>query len=141
MANYDTPYHAVSTDPGAASNMGAVPAGGGVTGQVNVIRVAVSATAGASGDVTVAMPQKARVLDSYLIVTTGVGSSTVQLFDQAAGAGNALSSAMSTASGALVRNASTAATVAVTTGNIFLRWSAGASRPAFEAVIFVQPEV
>lgn len=44
-----------------------------------------------------ALPYKMRILDAYLLISTVQSGSTLQLFDQAAGAGNAITGATSAA--------------------------------------------
>ncbi len=81
---------------------------------------------GSAGDITLfaaaSVPRKLRILDVQVKVITGIADKTATLRTAAAGAGSALSSAMSTATtGTTVRDAGTASATITTTDGLFLR--------------------
>src|SRR5579884_4227899 len=97
-------------DQGAASPPGAPAAASGNAQPVYLHRVTQAAGAGTTANLTLNVGYKACVVDCWATVTTGVASSTIQLFTATAGGGTALSSAISTASGGTIRNNMSAAT-------------------------------
>ena len=90
----------LATAPGSveAIDMAAVAAAGVASGEV-VFRK--NFTSVASTDIALfaanALPYKMRILDAYLLISTVQAGSTLQVFDQAAGAGNAITTATSAA--------------------------------------------
>lgn len=100
---------------------------GASSGDLLVYRYVFAAgTAGTADDVTVVsgLPNKIQVLDVTLRVSTLIGGSTCTLRDAVGGAGNALSSALSSATVALVRDALTSvAPVVPAGGGLYLRRS------------------
>jgi hypothetical protein len=131
MANYDIFPRTVGTDPGAASpgsqGISSTSASGGpFLVQEECFYVAAGA-GGSADDVTFyssALPSKRLILDVSFLPITGVASSTVTLRDAAAGAGNALSSALaSVTAGTLARSTTTKGTAQAAASSMFLRRS------------------
>jgi hypothetical protein len=140
--NYDVYSRVESTDQGSIQP-GAMPAAGLVPTQAFCIYapMASGGLTGTADDVTVRaadLPQKYRVVRlDVLISTAGAGGSTVTLRDAAAGAGNALSTALSTASQGRVTDALTVTSTEDT--SLYLRRS---DRSAVgEAWIWIVPTV
>lgn len=88
------------TAPGSvdAGDLAAVDSGVAASGEI-VIRKNFTTTA--STDIVLfaanQLPYKIRILDAYLLISTAQGSSTLQLFPQAAGGGTAITTATSSA--------------------------------------------
>ena len=92
------------------------------------IRVGLSSggTSGTADDVTVysaAAPRDFRIIDCWLIVSTAVVGSTVQLRTASAGGGSALSSALSSGATGTARNNDTATRSVSAGGSVFVRRS------------------
>ena len=89
---------AVAPGTVSAADQAAVAAGAAASGEV-VFRKAFTSVA--STDIAIyaanALPYKMRILDAYLLISTVQAGSTLQLFDQAAGAGTAVTTAASAA--------------------------------------------
>lgn len=100
-------------------------------------------TPGSAGDITIyaaaAVPRKLRILDVRLKVVTGISTETATLRTAAAGAGTALSSALSMGTSATtVADAGTASATITTTDGLFLRLTNVGC--AGEVIITVRPE-
>lgn len=116
-------YGRTQSDSSGGVNAGQVAAGGGSFAPIHVIRKAIAAS---DQDTTLfstaGAPVKFRLIDAFVDVDTGNASETLTLRDAAAGAGNALSAALSLASAGRVREATAPATRTVAAGgNVFLR--------------------
>lgn len=112
-----------------AADIAAVSATVAASGEIKIRK---NFTTTASTDIVVyaanALPYKIRILDAYLLISTVQVGSSAQLFDQAAGAGNAITTSTSTATAGripmvLTGNASQVVTPGTLVG-LFLRPSA-----------------
>jgi hypothetical protein len=120
----------------------AVPLAGLVPGVPVVIKVPLTAGAGTALDITVAVPQKMRLIDVVAYTTTTVTSAQVQVFTAASGGGSAASSALATAAAGVTRNALTTATLVFAAGStMFVRQSGGATLSGGEVYLTCLPEV
>ncbi len=138
---YDTYGRDASGDQGSPFPPGAPVAGTGNGSPLQVHRVTQTAGSGTSANISITAGYKCRVVDFYVLVTSGVASSTVQLFTATGGGGTAASSALSTASTGKVRDSLTTASQVFALGaTIFLYASAGATLAGFEAFVVTCPE-
>lgn len=141
MPNFDSYGRSGTADAGAPVPPGAPLAGSGNAAVSYVHRVTQTAGAGTSADITIPIAVKCRIIDAWVVVTSGVASSVVQLFSAASGGGTAASSAMSTASAGKVRdNLTTASQVYAAGSTLFAHTSGGASLAGFELFVEVCPE-
>ena len=136
----------VDVDRNGVSTAGAVPAATVVRG-TEVLRKAFSAPGAGAKDVTIfaadGLPSRLRVMDVTVLISTGGGAGvTARLYDQAAGAGNALSSVLDISATGKVPNDDTATRLTSepdTTIGMFLRLSDGTSAVG-EVLVTVAPE-
>ena len=125
----------------AAFPPGAPVAGSGNPATTLVQRVSNAAGAGTALDIQIPIGYKSRIVDAFLLVTTGVASSTVQLWTGAGGTGTACSSAMSSAATGKVRdNLTTASQVIAMGGTLYARLSGGATLAGVDVVVITCPE-
>ncbi len=138
---YDVYGRGGTQDAGSPTPPGAPVAGAGNAQVVYIHRGTLAAGAGTTKDTVINVGYKARVIDAWVTVTTGVASSTVQLFTAASGGGTALSSAISTATGGTIRNNMANATgVIAAGGSVYAYASGGATLPGVEICILLTPE-
>ena len=82
--------------------------------------------AGTADDVTIynaSAPFAFRIVDAYVLISTAIALSTVQLRDTSGGGGAALSSALTSATAGTIRNNDTATPTVASGGSVFLRRS------------------
>lgn len=135
-------YARYSTNDSGNVIANAVPAAGLVPGVPVVIKVPLTAGAGTALDISVAVPQKMRLIDAKVNTTTTVTSAVVQVFTAAAGAGSAATSSMAAAAAGVTRDALTTATLVFAAGStMFVRQSGGATLSGGEVYLTCLPEV
>lgn len=141
MSNFDAYGRSGTADAGAPTPAGGVVAGSGNACVTYCHRVTQAAGAGTSADIQIPIAVKCRVVDAWVLTTSGVASSVVQLFTAASGGGTAASSAMSTASGGKTRDSLTTASQVFAAGStLFAHASGGATLAGFELFVEVCPE-
>ena len=131
MANLDFYQRAVSTDQGSATVGAGISStsvsGGPFAGVQRLVFYIFAGAGGAADDVTLlttALPAKSFILNVQFMTIGLVAASTVTLRDAAAGAGNAYSTALSSATAGLVAVATTTRAVAAAVNtSLFLRRS------------------
>jgi len=141
MSNFDAYGRSGTAEAGSPTPPGGVAAGSGNAAPSYVHRVVQAAGAGTSADISIPIAAKCRIVDSWVLTTTGVASSVVQLFTAASGGGTAASSAMSTGSAGKARDALTTASQVFAAGStLYAHASGGASLAGFELFVEVCPE-
>jgi hypothetical protein len=124
-ANAVTQLTEVGIDDNAVTPAMVAPEGSSMSVPV-LFRVPFTAgVAGTADDVTVTLsaPFAFTVADAWVKVTTAIGGSTLTLRSASGGLGSALSSAMSSASAATVRNNDTEDRTVAANGSVYLRRS------------------
>ena len=99
--------------PAGVSAAGAPPAGD----QANAVLSGQFLAVGPSA------PFAFRIVDAYVLISTAIALSTVQLRDTSGGGGAALSSALTSATAGTIRNNDTATPTVASGGSVFLRRS------------------
>lgn len=138
---YDEYGRGGTQDQGAPTPPGAPAAGAGNAQPLYLYRVTQAAGAGTAADILINVGAKSRVVDAWVLTTTGVTSAVVQLFTAASGGGTACSSAMTTAAAGVTRNAlTTASQVIAAGGTLYAHTSGGATLAACEVFVLMATE-